>query len=740
MKRLAIALEGTVQGVGFRPFVYRAAVERGLTGFVRNGTAGVEIEVQGEAGAVDDFVTALRTGPDHARIAATRTGALAPRDERGFAIAESTATGRACIPPDLATCNDCLAEVRDRASRRHGYAFTTCTRCGPRFTIATSLPYDRARTTMARFPLCTDCAREYGDARDRRFHAEPIACPRCGPRPSALRGGRAQDGDPIALAVAALGAGEIVALQGIGGFQLLADAMSDAALARLRERKRRPEKPLAVLVASIEAARELAFISEAEERTLASSAAPIVLVRGRGRLSPLVAPRLARLGLMLPASPLHHLIARGPLVCTSGNVSGEPLAIEPTDALERLGAIADLFLVHDRPIARPADDSVVRLDGDTTRVLRRARGFAPSPITIEDGPTVLALGPHQKSTIALAIGGQAILSQHLGDLGSARAVELHERTARELLAFHGARPDAIACDLHPDYASTRLAERLARELGVPLVRVQHHHAHVAAALAELAIDEPVLGIAWDGTGAGPDGTIWGGEALLVDGARFERFAHLRPFRLPGGERAAREPRRSAAGLLHELGLPIEGFPDHERPIIETMLARGVNAPVTTSMGRLFDAIAFLIGGGARVSYEGQAAIELETLADAERPDGYPLPLMMGAPCVADWGPLVRALLEDRAAGAPASRLSARFHEALASLVVEIAGRAGRERVVLTGGCFQNARLLARSITRLEAAGFTPLVARDVPLNDGGIALGQAWVARKEVGRVSRRPR
>lgn len=770
MIRLALDIAGTVQGVGFRPFVHGEATARGLRGWVRNRPEGVSLEVEGPAAAVRAFVeTVRRDAPPAARVEridVVEVPAVGARDFR--ILASATGAGaRPTLPADLAACGDCTRETETASARRHRYPFTNCTRCGPRHTIIEALPYDRARTVMRRFPLCAECAAEYADPTDRRFHAEPIACPACGPslRLVTRDGAAVAAGDAALVGAArALVAGRIVALKGLGGFQLLVDATSAAAVARLRARKRRPDKPFAVLFRSLAAARAACVLTAAEEAALASPAAPIMLVRravhpdaaadthrsadafcpdDAHRPNDAVAPRTPLLGVMLPTTPLHRLLADAagrPLVCTSGNLAEEPLCIDEDDARTRLGAIADLFLVHDRPIVRPVDDSVARIGPAGLEMLRRARGAAPLPLrlaTAPDAPCVLALGAQLKSTVAIVIGGRAVVSQHLGDLHDLAGALLLERTTADLLRLFDARPERVACDLHPDYASTRLAERLARAWGVPLERVQHHHAHVAACVAEHGLVGPVLGLAWDGAGLGADGTLWGGEALLVDGAAYRRVAHLRPFRLPGGERAMREPRRAALGMLHALlgadaaAEAADLFDVPETRVLLTALDRGVNAPATTSVGRLFDAVAALACGVARTTFEAQAAIALELAADAAGDvahGAYRLPLTAGEPAVADWEPLLRGVLADRAAGVPAAVIAARFHGALADLAVAIAERLGVRDVVLTGGCFQNLRLASAARARLAARGFTVHAPRLYPANDGGIALGQALIA------------
>jgi hydrogenase maturation protein HypF len=866
---------------------------------------------------------------------------------------EGSSPPRPTIPADLATCPECLAEIRDPSQRRYDYPFTNCTNCGPRWSIIEQLPYDRPRTSMARFEMCPECRAEYENPADRRFHAQPIACPRCGPTLQLLDrllecgdssplsverseiprnvATREKSGDESPHSKDALNAaarllleGRIVAMKGLGGFQLLVDATNAEAVAILRQRKRRPDRPFAIMVATLGEARQYCEVSDAEAELLSSHRAPIVLLRRKSAdvchclpansagatdnhgtackqavahtsspplstlhsplstlhsplstfaspLSPTlgVAPDNPYLGVMLPYTPLHHLLLAAvgrPLVCTSGNLAEEPMAITIEDARRRLGPIADAILTHNRPIVRPVDDSIVRMGPDGPQVLRRARGFAPLPIELRLGgtgcqpvsrigtsddprgqvsnlsynsPTVLAVGGHLKNTVALALGRvrathhdpasvgaavalpplkrqyncrsnesvrasthptQVVLSAHVGDLDNVLSVEVFRRAIDDLVNFFQVEPDAVTCDLHPDYASTRHAERLSAEWGVPLVRVQHHQAHVAACMAEHGLQGPVLGFSWDGTGYGLDGTVWGGEALWCDGAEYSRVAHLRTFALPGGDAAVREPRRSALGLLFEMLGPqaadyaAQWFASRELTALMSMLAGQVNSPRTSSMGRLFDAVAVLCGLPPVISFEGQAAMALEYAADEHEHIAYPMPIVgnMRVPLlgtssaatptpakhclfpgvaqksencglVLDWEPLVRGVLADRAAGVPVSRISARFHNALADVAVAVAqvifghagnvpcgagvspasvqaGRLHHNRVgqvgnlsynpaiVLSGGCFQNALLTARVHSRLSAAGFPVYTHHEVPPGDGGIALGQAFVA------------
>ena len=790
VRRLAITVRGVVQGVGFRPFVFNTAHGEGLTGWVRNEVDTVRIEVQGGADRIDAFLDTLRKGhPPRARIDSLEVceTACGPDPDETFQIRVSSGSSapRPTIPADLATCEECLAEIGDPHQRRYGYPFTNCTNCGPRWSIVERLPYDRPHTSMASFAMCPDCRAEYEDPTDRRFHAQPIACPRCGPSLSLVDSNAretAAGDDALRAAVDALLAGRIVAVKGLGGFQLLADATSAGAVAELRRRKQRPDRPFALMLSSLDEVRRRCDVSPQEGRALCSHEAPILLLRRRvaagdcaadfpDDIAPAVAPGNPYLGVMLPYTPLHHLLTAAvarPIVCTSGNLAEEPMATTTGDALIRLGSIADLILTHDRRIVRPVDDSVARVGPDGLQLLRRARGFAPLPVELAlPSPTILAVGGHLKNAVALALGTngvrqtqppQAVVGAHVGDLESVLSVEVHRRAIQDLTSFFEADVDLVACDLHPDYASTREAETLAAWWEVPLIRVQHHHAHVAACMAEHKLEGPVLGFAWDGTGYGTDGAVWGGEALACDGADFTRVAHLRTFARPGGDRAAREPRRSALGVLFEI------FGDRTRQIIAeradapenrwfepsqidtllTVLDRGVQCPRTSSMGRLFDAVAALCGLSAVSSFEGQAAMALEFAADATERAAYPLPLKVvvrsanqrivrGAnndytPAVADWEPLIRGVLEDLQSGESVGRIAARFHNALAEMAVSVARRHGCRRVALTGGCFQNALLTERVRTELLKSGFDVYTHRQVPPGDGGIALGQLHVA------------
>ena len=717
IQRSRFRVTGVVQGVGFRPFVYGLARRHALAGFVLNDGEGVLIEAEGESAALAAFATALEAeAPPLASVASVAVAPVSPRGDREFAIAESASTGRsALIPPDVATCDDCLRELFDPRDRRYRYPFVNCTACGPRFTIVRAVPYDRPNTTMAGFPLCKDCRCEYEDPGDRRFHAEPIACPACGPRLTL----------PLEDAVALLRDGAILAVKGLGGYHLACDAADEAAVARLRARKHREDKPFAIMTRSPEV---LAHVRPAEAVLLASRERPIVLVRRRdgAPVAPAVAPAADWLGLMLPYTPLHHLLLAdfgGALVMTSGNRSDEPIAFEDDEAKERLGAIADAFLAHDRPIHRRCEDSVVR----ASFPLRRSRGYAPGglPLPIAATRPIVAAGAQLKSTFCVARGREAYLSPHLGDLESDLALRAFDADLSLFLAMLGVQPEVVAHDLHPGY----LATKWALEQEAELVGVQHHHAHAAACLAEHGREGPALAVVFDGTGLGTDGTLWGGEVLRCDLRSFERVAHLEPVPLPGGEAAIREPWRMAAVYLERAGRPVTW----ERwPLVRESLK--VNAPLSSGMGRLFDAVAALLGLRERVSYEGQAAIELEQLAGEVEAEPYGCGVSGAVIAGSD---LVRAAHDDLAAGRPAAEIAAAFHEGVAAAAALACAEAAEPRtVVLSGGTFQNLRLLASSRTRLEELGFEVLTHRRVPPNDGGISYGQAAVAAARTSRLS----
>ncbi|MGF1429023.1 carbamoyltransferase HypF [Kitasatospora sp. LaBMicrA B282] len=762
--RRRVFVRGIVQGVGFRPFVHNLATELGLAGHVTNTGDGVLAEVEGAPAALADFCRRVGAdAPPLAQVAAVEHQDLAATGATGFAIRASRASGevRTLIPPDTATCADCLAELADPADRRHRHPFITCTNCGPRFTIVTGLPYDRAGTTMAGFPMCPDCAREYADPTDRRFHAQPVCCHACGPRLSLVRPGAATltGAEVVPRARDLLAAGAILAVKGIGGYHLACDATDPAVVRRLRERKQRGDKPFAVLVRSLDQLAGAVELGPVERELLTGPVRPIVLLRRTGAAGPVaeaVAPRCPDLGVMLPYAPLHHLLLGLPgdppgpelLVLTSANLSGEPIVTDDREALDRLAPLVDGWLTHDRPIHVPCDDSVVRVvDGEQLPV-RRSRGWAPLPLPLPvPVRPVLAVGGDLKNTFALARDGYAFLSGHIGDMDDLATLRAFDAAVTHLGAVTGVRPELLAADRHPGYRSGRRAERLAQ--GRPVVKVQHHHAHVAAAMAEHGLDggTPVIGVAFDGTGYGTDGAIWGGEVLLADYAGFRRFAHLAYAPLPGGDAAVRRPYRTALAQLHAAGLAwdpelpcVRACPPHERQVLAQQLARSLNCLPTSSMGRLFDAVAALAGVCQRVEYEAQAAIELEAAAVAHGPaaEGYPLAhRLVDGVHQADPAPLLAAVLADLGAAAPVGLIAARFHAAVAALVRHWchAARAetGLRVVALSGGVFANAVLSAACARELAADGFTVLRHRRVPPNDGGLALGQLMVAARAAG-------
>lgn len=744
-------IQGVVQGVGFRPFVYRLALDLHLGGWVVNSAQGVVIEAEATPSTLNTFVTRLQGElPPHASISDLQMQVIPLRGETEFHIHHSHHNGvkSALILPDLAPCPDCLRDIADPGNRRYRYPFTNCTNCGPRFSIILALPYDRPNTTMREFIMCDECRAEYENPLNRRFHTQPNACPKCGPQLRLLNGSGqvlATRDDALRSAAASLRHGGIVAVKGLGGFHLMVDARNSDAVTRLRERKGRYEKPLAVMFPSLEQVKQVCNLDTLEQELLTSAEAPIVLLRYRaGEIAPEVAPDNPYLGAMLPSTPLHYLLLTDlgfPVVATSGNLSGEPICTAENEALAKLGHIADLFLVHDRPIARHMDDSVLCVAAGEPLVLRRARGYAPLPVDIPaDQATLMATGAHQKITTALLQNGHIFLSQHLGDLDRAATLNVFKRTLADFQTLYDATPEAVVCDLHPDYATTRYAEASA----LPVRRVQHHYAHVLSCMVEHHLEPPVLGVAWDGTGYGTDGTIWGSEFLLIERDTFTRIAHLRPFPLPGGDAAAREPRRSLLGLLYALygsDFPRDRvhFTPNELQLLLTALQKKVNTPLTSSMGRLFDGAAALLSLRQHCSFEGQAAMALEYAAlQANTDECYPFDITPitnpghGDSGMIEWKPMIASMMN----GTDPALMSAMFHNTLAAMVVKVAQQVGIPRVALTGGCFQNRVLLERTINKLRAAGFTPYWQQRIPPNDGGIAVGQIAAALREGHHVS----
>jgi hydrogenase maturation protein HypF len=743
-----IEVVGTVQGVGFRPWVYRVATQLGIRGQVRNDVRGVTVEAFGEPSALDGLVRALESDPPPAsEIRSLRWKEIPSREAVGFEIAPSLpgTERRVSIPADLATCAACTEEIFDFSNRRYRYPFTNCTDCGPRFTIALDAPYDRPVTSMAGFVMCEACQREYEDPRDRRFHAQPNACPRCGPRLQLLdsRGRHLASADPLREAAAALRAGNVVAVKGLGGYHLACDATSSEAVQLLRDRKHRDAKPFAVMVRELRDARELAIVSESEAKLLQSVERPIVLLRRKvGRtVAPEIAPENPLVGVMLAYTPLHHLLlaeAERPLVMTSGNLSDEPIVFEDAEALSQLRDIADLFLTHDRPIVTRCDDSVTRIVGGAPMLLRRSRGYVPRPISLARpvARPVLACGAQLKNTFCLAAGEVAVLGPHVGDLDQVEVHRSYEESIERMQRFLGCKPEVIAYDLHPDYASTRYA--LERPEPVK-VAVQHHHAHVASAMAEHGLESPVIGVAFDGAGYGTDGTSWGGEVLLVSPGAFQRCATLRPVALAGGERAIREPWRIGLALLLDAydGDPpglwnFPAIPREPAVLVRQALTRGINAPRAHGMGRVFDGLGALVLGLGKSRFEGEVALAWNLAAAPGAHGRYPITIDTGGSLLElDLRPTVRAVVEEHLRGVPASRISASFHDTLAHATATLVGlvrdRVGHFPVVLTGGCFQNARL-TESLTMALEPEFKVHLQRKVPPGDGGIALGQVVVA------------
>ncbi|MDH4359839.1 MAG: carbamoyltransferase HypF [Nitrospirota bacterium] len=760
-ERIRLIIRGVVQGMGFRPFVFRLAHELSLGGWVANTGQGAILEVEGQPTNLQRFQERLHSQLPHPATIQELAATLIPNvGESTFSIRPSQSDGwrQPVISPDLATCRQCVQDINDPQSRRFRYPFTTCTQCGPRYSIVLRLPYDRLSTTMDQFPLCSDCQQEYADLSNRRFHAETMACPTCGPQ-AALWNYEgailAQREEALQEASDIIRDGGILAVKGLGGFQLWVDARSSEAVQRLRQRKHRPTKPFAILFPSLEILKRYCLVSSKEIDLLTSQAAPIVLLRRTdpSTLSYEVAPDNPYLGAMLPCTPLHHLMMAHmaiPVVATSGNRAEEPIAIDEQDALERLRGIADAFLVHNRPIARPVDDSVVRVVSGKPMILRRARGFVPTPLALKPLPDratrlpcILAVGGHLKNTIAVTTQNEVLVSQHIGDLSTAEACTQFERTVSDLLTLLNLTPQAVACDSHPDYHSTRFARRFGQQHHIPVIPVQHHHAHIASCIAEIGLSGPVLGVAWDGAGYGSDETMWGGEFFICDSSGFQRIGHLRPFPLPGGEIGMREPRRVALSLLHEmlgdrlldLDLPpIQSLgPDRTRSLM-ALLEREVNCPATSSMGRLFDGVSALLGLVQVSGFEGEAAMALEFLADGEanhiRPERYHIPVESQSEgrWVADWRPMISDIIRDMSERLSPSVIALGFHHALAKLISNIAERMTCTQIILSGGVFQNSVLLRLSENEFIQQGIPVYSPHLFGTNDGGLSLGQCLVA------------
>ncbi len=741
MNRFSVTFCGIVQGVGFRPFLYREAMAHNLSGFVQNTSFGVYLEIEGSLADCEAFFAVLETNaPPLSRITSMERAEIPAVGGQGFTIRQSSQGEKsALVSPDIGICDDCKRELLSPTDRRYRYPFINCTNCGPRFSIIRDIPYDRVNTSMSGFVQCPPCQHEYDHPLDRRFHAQPNACAVCGPKLSFLVEGTEQQGDPINLFSAFIRAGRIVAVKGIGGFHLACDAANESAVALLRARKQRYEKPFAVMLRDLDEVIRYCVVSEEEIALLSSPQKPIVLLHKResAPLAPSVAPQNNRLGVMLPYTPLHCLLLEQTpaLVLTSGNVSDRPMLFRDEDAVSSFAALADAVMTHDRPIERRVDDSVFVVSLSVPRPLRRARGWAPEPLPLKANTRpILTMGAQQKNTFCLLRDGQAFLSSHMGDLDDPETETEYLREIASLQRLFSIEPELVVCDQHPDYVSTRLA----RETGLPVLAVQHHHAHFASVLAEQAVDSPALGFIWDGTGYGTDGTIWGGETLFGSVVLSERIGHILPFRLFGSDAAIHEPWRVALSVA-EIALgraeALKLFParTEEAKLVLQAADAGLNAPQTTSMGRLFDAVAALCSHSETVSFEGQAAIRLEQIADVSEQELYDF-IIEHDPngWIYDWRSVIKRAILDAANGIPAGRISMRFHRALAALLVDAANihrqETGCNIVALSGGCFQNELLLELSVSALSQAGFAVHINRMVPCNDGGISFGQAAIA------------
>lgn len=731
--RRRYSLQGAVQGVGFRPFVYHLAVKYDLKGWVRNDSLGLTIEVEGCNDKVICFENQLLSHkPLNSIVSHIESCNVTPEFDDLFRIlsSDSNQTISTLILPDLAICQDCIRELNDISNRRYRYPFINCTQCGPRFTILTALPYDRPNTSMAAFELCSECDREYRDPFSRRFHAQPIACPDCGPQLEFWN----CKGDVIATnenalseAILNISKGKIIALKGLGGFHLIADATSDQAVQALRERKRRKTKPFAVMYCSLEAVEEDCYVSLEEEALLCSIAAPIVLLKRKSlnSISGRVAPDNPYLGVMLPYTPLHYLLLQAlkiPIIATSGNRASEPICIDNHEALEQLQGCADFFLVHNRPIINRADDSIVRIMAGQTTILRRSRGYAPLPIEVKQSAKqfVLAVGGHLKNTVAYMKSHQLMLSPHIGDLTNVEAIVAHEQAISTFSDFYRHLPEWVAHDAHPDYSSTQIARREHKNC----LAVQHHYAHALACMADNGIDSPCFAVVWDGTGYGDDGTIWGGEFLSIEDSSYVRLLHFLPFPLPGGDAAIRDPRRSALGMFYIMQVDSSclGFPEATQQLLWKAMQNQINAPQTSSVGRIFDAVAAILGLSQENRFEGEAAMLVEFTAMKLDPKLiYPYQINEG---VIDWKPMLFAMMNEVEKG-PAW-LAGKFQNTLAAIIVAAALKQNQREVLLTGGCFQNKFLLERSISALREAGFKPYWHHRIPPNDGGLAAGQAF--------------
>lgn len=748
MNRYSLIVRGIVQGVGFRPYLYRLAKSLSIRGFVRNTSEGIYAEIEGEAASCDRFIAGLQQHPPAlARIKSIQTHPLPPQGDTGFVILESINGERnAFVSPDIGICDACAAEIMDKSNRRWRYAFTNCTDCGPRYTILRDIPYDRKNTTMAGFVQCPDCLSEYENPADRRFHAQPNACPVCGPKLFFCTAGEILDADPYELFDKWVHEGRIIAVKGIGGYHLACDAANETAVKRLRKNKIRYDKPFAVMIRDIDTVREFCDISEQEEETLLCPRKPIVLLKKKRNcgIAEDTAPNNKRIGVMLPYTPLHVILMQNhdALVMTSANLSDRPMIYDDTEAMKSLSEISDAILTHNRQIYRRMDDSVCVISAGKVRMFRRARGYAPEPIRLRgNNRVILALGAQQKNTFCLAKGDNAFLSGHIGDLDDPDTESFYESEIQSFMKLFDAKPEMIACDMHPDYVSTRYATRFSGKL--PIYRVQHHHAHFASVLAEHQTEEPAIGLIFDGTGYGIDSTIWGGEALFGDIRSSERVGHFRYASLLGGEAAIHEPWRMALAMMCDAcgesdALDyFEAFGDKAMLLLH-MKKQGINSPVTSSAGRLFDAVAAIAGLRTHTTYEGQAAVDLEQAIDSSADGSYGFDILSeGNTMVFDWRQLIRDIMRDAKKGSGVGTISARFHRAVVQLMVDVASLAKKRydnnRIVLSGGVFQNVYLLGNGISRLERCGFEIFSNETVPANDGGISYGQAAAASQLTG-------
>ena len=743
---LEIKISGLVQGVGFRPFVYRLAKELELKGWVNNSAQGVLIQVEGNPENLTQFLTKLQSeNPPRSRIDSLEFNPIESIGYDSFEIRESINGDKTTpILPDLSTCSDCLKEIFDPHNRRYHYPFTNCTNCGPRYSIINSLPYDRSNTSMKRFKMCADCQHEYENPRDRRFHAQPNACPVCGPQLTFQN--RQEEilsikNQALLDAINAIQQGKIVAIKGLGGFQLVVSGIDSVAVQKLRERKHRPEKPFALVYPNLDLIKQDCEVNDLEEKLLTSAEAPIVILKKKHNhsqnLAPEIAPKNPYLGVMLPYTPLHHFLLaklKIPIVATSANLSDEPICIDEQEALVRLGNIADLFLSHNRPIVRPLDDSIARIINHQETLLRRARGYAPFSIPLADQHSdlspILAVGGHLKNTIAIAHYQNLYLSQHIGDLSNILTYQTFNKTIESLCNLYEFKPKMIAHDAHPDYLSSQYAHTQ----NLDLIPIQHHYAHILSCLVDNQLEPPVLGIAWDGTGYGADHTLWGGEFIHVTPNNWQRIAYFQPFKLLGGEKSVKEPKRIALSLLAQLNinllenLPVtlkNQFTKSELTLFKNILEKNLNCPLTSSVGRFFDGISSILGICHQVSFEGQAAIALEfTTLETKTDEFYDFNLTQNT--IIQWQPMLTAILEDINHNIPISLISAKFHNTLVEIIIAIAQLVGEKKVVLTGGCFQNLYLVEKAIDRLKAENFVPYWHHQIPSNDGGISVGQIW--------------